>query len=98
MRVVQLEILSLLCVLVLATCLASNKPDCPHVEKPTLYEYFTGDNITSGLEATDQGTFKLNGKEIKILGGSLHYFRVHPLYWRDRLAKFRAAGLNTVDV
>ena len=52
----------------------------------------------SGLVANDPDDFELNGKKMKILGGSLHYFRVHPTYWRDRLRKYRAAGLNSISV
>ncbi|MFD2024858.1 glycoside hydrolase family 35 protein [Promicromonospora aerolata] len=33
----------------------------------------------------------------RVLSGSVHYFRVHPDLWRDRLARVRAMGLNTVD-
>ncbi|AKU18565.1 beta-galactosidase [Luteipulveratus mongoliensis] len=33
----------------------------------------------------------------QILSGSVHYFRVHPQLWRDRLERVRALGLNTVD-
>ena len=55
-------------------------------------------DITSGLVADDPDDFELNGKKMKILGGSLHYFRVHPMYWRDRLRKYRAAGLNSISV
>merc|ERR1712165_491068 len=67
--------------------------------KPTLYEYFTGDSgIQSGLVANSNRSFTLNGKDIRLISGSLHYFRLHPDYWNDRLAKFRAAGLNAVDV
>lgn len=40
----------------------------------SLYEYFTADGIAQGLTAQGQ-EFKLNDKEIKILSGSLHYFR-----------------------
>lgn len=32
-----------------------------------------------------------------ILSGAIHYFRVHPDYWRDRLLKLRACGFNTVE-
>lgn len=31
-----------------------------------------------------------------ILGGSVHYFRVPKAYWRDRLLKMKACGLNTL--
>lgn len=40
----------------------------------SLYEYFTSGGISEGLSAVGQ-EFKLNGKEVKILSGSLHYFR-----------------------
>lgn len=40
--------------------------------------------------------FYLDGKKLRILSGSLHYFRVVPEYWEDRLLKMKAAGLNTV--
>ena len=67
---------------------------------PSLYEYFeAGPNgISSGLKVEDRDWFELNGKKFRIFSGSLHYFRVHPAYWRDRLRKFRAAGLNAIDV
>ena len=29
--------------------------------------------------------FYLNGEPFRILSGSIHYFRVVPEYWRDRL-------------
>ncbi|GAB3568261.1 glycoside hydrolase family 35 protein [Spelaeicoccus albus] len=32
-----------------------------------------------------------------IRSGALHYFRVHPGYWADRLARAKAMGLNTID-
>jgi hypothetical protein len=67
-------------------------------QQQTVYEYYSAGGITEGLVADDRQFFRLNGKEIRIFGGSLHYFRVHPDYWRDRLRKFRAAGLNAVDV
>nr|CAI5853450.1 unnamed protein product [Callosobruchus analis] len=40
---------------------------------------------------------KLNDKEVFIYSGAMHYFRVPRPYWRDRLRKLRAAGLNTVE-
>lgn len=41
--------------------------------------------------------FYLNEKPFQIISGSLHYFRVVPQYWRDRLEKLRAMGCNTVE-
>ncbi|XP_066154023.1 beta-galactosidase-1-like protein 2 [Euwallacea fornicatus] len=63
---------------------------------PTLYQYYTGDGIHSGL-SDSASDFHLNGKKLKIFSGALHYFRVHPSYWKDRLRKYRAAGLNCVE-
>lgn len=50
----------------------------------------------SGLKA--QGThFTLDGEPFTILSGAIHYFRVVPEYWEDRLLKLKALGLNTVE-
>ncbi|CAH1119265.1 unnamed protein product [Phaedon cochleariae] len=63
---------------------------------PTLYEYYTGGGITQGLSA-NQPYFTLNNRNFTLYGGSTHYWRVPSEYWRDRLRKMRAAGLNTVE-
>lgn len=38
----------------------------------------------------------VDGKPFHILSGEMHYFRIHPSQWRDRLEKLKACGLNTV--
>ena len=43
------------------------------------------------------GKFYLNEKEFKLYSGAIHYFRVHPDYWKDRLLKLKAMGLNVVE-
>uniref|UniRef100_A0AC11DQY6 Galactosidase beta 1 like 2 n=1 Tax=Ovis aries TaxID=9940 RepID=A0AC11DQY6_SHEEP len=48
-----------------------------------------------GLQADGQN-FKLENSAFWIFGGSVHYFRVPRAYWRDRLLKLRACGLNTL--
>ncbi|MCL2555283.1 MAG: beta-galactosidase [Actinomycetia bacterium] len=45
----------------------------------------------------DREGFRLDGEPFRIISGALHYFRVHPGQWRDRLRKARLLGLNTVD-
>ena len=35
--------------------------------------------------------------EEKIISGAIHYFRVVPEYWRDRLEKLKMLGCNTVE-
>ncbi|WP_017472476.1 glycoside hydrolase family 35 protein [Amphibacillus jilinensis] len=41
--------------------------------------------------------FYLNAKPIKIISGAIHYFRVDPDSWYDRLKKIKAMGCNTVE-
>ncbi|MET7994685.1 beta-galactosidase family protein [Amycolatopsis sp. NPDC005232] len=41
--------------------------------------------------------FLLDGKPFQIISGAVHYFRIHPDQWRDRLERLRALGLNTVE-
>ena len=41
--------------------------------------------------------FYLDGKPFRIISGAIHYFRVVPEYWRDRLEKLKAMGANTVE-
>jgi len=41
--------------------------------------------------------FLMNGKPYRILSGAMHYFRIVPEYWEDRLKKLKACGFNTVE-
>jgi beta-galactosidase len=41
--------------------------------------------------------FLLDGAPFRVLSGALHYFRVHPEQWRDRVRKARQMGLNTIE-
>ena len=45
----------------------------------------------------DKTSFRLHGKEFHIYSGAMHYFRIPPQYWEDRLQKLKAAGFNTVE-
>ena len=49
----------------------------------------------SGIEIKDK--FYLDGEEFHLISGAIHYFRVVPQYWEDRLLKLRAMGCNTVE-
>ena len=42
-------------------------------------------------------TFLLDGRPFRYMSGSMHYFRVHPDLWEDRLTKLKAAGFNAVQ-
>ncbi|GGF66757.1 beta-galactosidase [Paenibacillus albidus] len=41
--------------------------------------------------------FIYDGVPVQILSGALHYFRIVPEYWSDRLQKLKACGFNTVE-
>ncbi|KAL3277118.1 hypothetical protein HHI36_012474 [Cryptolaemus montrouzieri] len=66
------------------------------MSSPTLYKYYTLGGIKTGLSATGN-EFTLNNRPITIFSGAIHYFRVHPDYWKDRLRKLKYCGLNCVE-
>lgn len=41
--------------------------------------------------------FYMNSVPFKIYSGAMHYFRILPEYWKDRLLKLKLAGFNTVE-
>lgn len=52
---------------------------------------------TLGILTMDNGQFWMDGKPYRILSGAMHYFRIVPQYWEDRLRKLKACGFNTVE-
>jgi beta-galactosidase len=47
--------------------------------------------------AIGEHDFLLDGEPRRVLSGAIHYFRVHPDHWTDRIRKARLMGLNTVE-
>ena len=43
------------------------------------------------------GDFYRDGEKTTLVSGTIHYFRVVPDYWEDRLKKLRACGFNAVE-
>lgn len=41
--------------------------------------------------------FLLDGEPHRIISGAMHYPRVHPGHWRDRIRKARLMGLNAIE-
>ncbi|KRB35180.1 glycoside hydrolase family 35 protein [Microbacterium sp. Root180] len=41
--------------------------------------------------------FLLDGEPFRVLSGAIHYFRVHPDQWADRIRKARLMGLNSIE-
>lgn len=50
----------------------------------------------SALTTSADG-FLLRGEPFRIVSGAMHYFRIHPGQWSDRLRKARLMGLNSVE-
>ena len=50
---------------------------------------------TGTFEIRDK--FYLNGEPFQIISGGIHYFRILPEYWEDRLQKLKELGCNTVE-
>uniref|UniRef100_A0A0V0GCY9 Beta-galactosidase n=1 Tax=Triatoma dimidiata TaxID=72491 RepID=A0A0V0GCY9_TRIDM len=69
--------------------------------------FLISSSISSGQQVVDKGRvftidydtneFVMDGEPFTYASGELHYFRVPQPYWRDRLRKFRYAGLNAVS-
>lgn len=45
----------------------------------------------------ERDQFVKDGQPFRYVAGTMHYFRVPPEYWPDRMAKMRAAGLNALE-
>ncbi|PSR96167.1 Beta-galactosidase [Actinidia chinensis var. chinensis] len=62
---------------------------------PSLSSYRNKANAWNFEIAEDM--FWKDGEPFQIIGGDLHYFRVLPEYWEDRLLRAKALGLNTIQ-
>ena len=58
--------------------------------------FFQGDAGNFSIDY-DNNTFLKDGKPFRYVSGSIHYARVHPYYWKDRLNKMRIGGLNAIQ-
>lgn len=47
--------------------------------------------------AIENGKIIIDGKAEQIISGAIHYFRVLPELWEDRLLKAKQCGLNTIE-
>ncbi|EMS49254.1 Beta-galactosidase 8 [Triticum urartu] len=45
----------------------------------------------------EDDAFWKDGAPFQIVGGDVHYFRIVPEYWKDRLLRAKALGLNTIQ-
>ncbi|KAJ3308627.1 hypothetical protein HDU76_003859 [Blyttiomyces sp. JEL0837] len=81
----QLSLYQLLFLLITISCLFSSS-----IQQVTAQKNRT---VT-----TTRNSFLIDGKPVLLRGGTIQWFRTSPELWRDRVAKFKAMGYNTVDV
>ncbi|XP_063145005.1 beta-galactosidase-1-like protein [Candoia aspera] len=46
----------------------------------------------------ENNCFLKDGVQFRYISGSIHYFRIPPAYWKDRLLKMYMSGLNAVQI
>lgn len=88
----QLLLLLIAIICFIGYVLLERKPNSVDFSKETAVEGMS----RAGLTLREKEFF-LDGKPFRILSGAIHYFRVIPEYWKDRLLKLKAMGLNTVE-
>ncbi|GMR59686.1 hypothetical protein PMAYCL1PPCAC_29881, partial [Pristionchus mayeri] len=54
-------------------------------------------NAPSFLVDYENDRFLLDGEPFRYISGSIHYFRIHPDQWLDRLKRVRALGFNAIQ-
>ncbi|XP_050523930.1 beta-galactosidase-like [Daktulosphaira vitifoliae] len=75
---------------------------------PRLHLFFTlafcalADILQTSINRTfvvdyDNNEFLKDGQVFRYVSGSLHYFRIPKQYWKDRIIKMKASGLNAIS-
>ncbi|KAK0595460.1 hypothetical protein LWI29_006903 [Acer saccharum] len=70
-------------------------PSLSSHKSPHHHHHYKKMNV--GKFEIDEDMFWKDGHPFQIIGGDLHYFRVLPEYWEDRLLRAKAMGLNTIQ-
>ncbi|KAK9821791.1 hypothetical protein WJX81_004092 [Elliptochloris bilobata] len=71
--------------------------DAPHFVGPQSRALAAGTN-RSFIVAGQGDVFLKDGQPFRFIAGTIHYFRIHPAYWEDRLMRLKALGLTAVQV
>ena len=53
--------------------------------------------MATGSFRIGESDFLLDDEPFRVISGALHYFRVHPDQWADRIRAARLMGLNTIE-
>ena len=65
-----------------------------------LFAFIASEFVNGGTFSVDYTNhqFLKDGQPFRYLSGSIHYMRVHPDLWNDRLQRIRALGFNAIQV
>lgn len=64
---------------------------------PVFSSHLKNSDIRNPTFEIEDDKFWRDGQPFQIIGGDLHYFRIVPEYWEDRLLRAKALGLNTIQ-
>lgn len=64
---------------------------------PLLLVLFGGVRLSAADFKIEGGHFLYNGAPVQLICGEMHYPRVAKEYWRDRMRRARAMGINTIS-
>ncbi|KAM7254455.1 hypothetical protein ACFE04_003835 [Oxalis oulophora] len=98
-----LVLLVLLCIIVLGVIVPVFAPLPPltssssHFTRVLINKHNKHVHLHALTFTIDDDKFWKDGKPFQIIGGDLHYFRLPPQYWEDRLLRAKALGLNTIQ-
>eukprot|EP00884_Botryococcus_braunii_P022531 jgi/Botrbrau1/8962/Bobra.0148s0074.1 len=76
------------------------RPPLPQTALRTLNFVLFSVIFVNGVERTfviNNNVFGKGWQPLQIISGSIHYQRIHPDYWQDRLQRVKALGLNAVQ-
>ncbi|OAY79034.1 Beta-galactosidase 8 [Ananas comosus] len=85
-------LLPFLTILTLASSSSSSSSSSPFPFSPR-----HGSSVSSRRFWIEDDMFWKDDRPFRIIGGDVHYFRIVPEYWRDRLLRAKALGLNTIQ-
>lgn len=87
----------LLAVVTPATISALFVPSNPQQIKP--FQWHPSSLINQQRSFTiENDRFVKDGTPVQLISGSIHYHRIPPQYWEDRLRRVKALGLNAIQI
>ncbi|GAU87177.1 hypothetical protein RvY_00067 [Ramazzottius varieornatus] len=83
--------------LVTVVCVALTSAQAEPIKRYNYYKNLPTDGARRTGVTAAGSNLTLNGKPLRLISGAMHYFRIVPQYWRNRLALLKAAGCNAVE-